>query len=281
MGAVITTAIVAALVGLTKWVSTFDNKDLKNALLTLGVLSGVLLTVSIITKEILIPIGKLWDKALIGIGVAALVITGLVGLTKWLSTFEEKKLHETYKTLGILTGMLVVVSLTIKTLLIPIGENAGDAALGLLIAGSTVAGIVGLVKWMSTFEEKKLHEAYKTMGILTATLLAVSFTIKYILTPIGRDASNALQGTLIAMAVVTSLVGLVKWMTTFDEKQLHEAYKSMAVLAGSLLIVSLTMRYILIPIGEQAKEALYGSAIAMAVVTGMVGLVKWMMSFDE
>ena len=281
MGAVITTAIVAALVGLTKWVSTFDNKDLKNALLTLGVLSGILLTVSIITKEILIPIGKLWDKALIGIGVAALVITGLVGLTKWLSTFEEKKLHETYKTLGILTGMLVVVSLTIRTLLIPIGENAGDAALGLLIAGSTVAGMVGLVKWMSTFEEKKLHEAYKTMGILTATLLAVSFTIKYILTPIGRDASNALQGTLIAMAVVTGLVGLVKWMTTFDEKQLHEAYKSMAVLAGSLLIVSLTMRYILIPIGEQAKEALFGSAIAMAVVTGMVGLVKWMMSFDE
>ena len=281
MGAVITTAIVAALVGLTKWVSTFDNKDLKNALLTLGVLSGILLTVSIITKEILIPIGKLWDKALIGIGVAALTIIGLVGLTYLLTKIEEKKLHETYKTLGVLTGMLVIVSLTIRTLLIPIGENAGDAALGILIAGSTVAGMVGLVKWMTTFDEKKLHEAYKTMGILTATLLAVSFTIKYILTPIGQDASNALQGTIIAMAVVTGLVGLVKWMTTFDEKQLHEAYKSMAVLAGSLLIVSLTMKYILIPIGEQAKEALFGSAIAMAVVSGLVGLVKWMTTFDE
>jgi len=280
MGAVITTAIVAALVGLTKWVSTFDNKDLKNALLTLGVLSGILLTVSIITKEILIPIGKLWDKALIGIGVAALVITGLVGLTKWVSTFDEKKLHEAYKTMGILTATLLAVSFTIKYILTPIGQDASNALQGTIIAMSVVTGLVGLVKWMTTFDEKQLHEAYKSMAVLAGSLLIVSLTMRYILIPIGEQAKEALFGSAIAMAVVSGLVGLVKWMTTFDEKKLHEAYKTMAVLSGTLLVVSLTMRYILIPIGQQAKEALFGSAIAMAVVSGLIGLAKWLTTFD-
>ena len=182
--------------------------------------------------------------------------------------------------MGILTGTLLVVSLTIRTLLIPIGEQFKDAMLGVIAAGAVVTGLVALVKWMTTFEETKLHEAYKSMGVLAATLLVVSLTIRYILTPIGQNASDALQGTIIAMAVVSGLVGLVKWMTTFDEKKLHEAYKSMAVLNGTLLIVSLTIRYILMPIGKQAKEALFGTAIAMAVVSGLIGLVKWLTTFD-
>lgn len=187
MGALITTAIVAALVGLTKIVTTFEDKELKNALIAMGALTGVLLIVSLVAKEVLIPIGKFGKEALIGSAITLGVIAGLTGIVKLLSSkyFNIKDLSESYKALGILTGVLLVVSLTIKTLLIPIGEQFKESMLGILAAGAVITGLVGLVKWMTTFEEKKLHEAYKSMGVLAATLLVVSLTIRYILTPIG------------------------------------------------------------------------------------------------
>ena len=86
MGAIITTAIVAALVGLTKWVTTFKNNELKNALIAMGVITGVLTAVSLITKEILIPIGKQWDSALIGSAIALAVVGGLAGIVRLLSS---------------------------------------------------------------------------------------------------------------------------------------------------------------------------------------------------
>ena len=76
-------------------------------------------------------------------------------------------------------------------------------------------------------------------------------------------AKEALFGSAIAMAVVTGMLGLVKWMMTFDEKKLHESYKALGILTAELLVISLTIKYILSPIGEQAKEALFGSAIAV------------------
>lgn len=281
MGAVVTLGIVTALVGLTKWVTTFEEKELKNALITIGVLTTVLLAVSLITENLLIPIGKHWEDALIGVGVTTLVMVGLVGLTKWFTTFDNKELTESLKAIGVLTGILLVVSLTIKYLLIPIGEQAKEALFGTAIAMAVVTGMIGLTKWLSTFDDKKLYETYKTLGILTAELLIISLTIKYLLIPIGETAKEALFGSAIALAVVTGMLGLVKWMMTFDEKALYESYKALGILTAELLVISLTIRYILTPIGEQAKEALFGSAIAMAVVTGMLGLVKWMMTFDE
>ena len=281
MGAVVTLGIVTALVGLTKWVTTFEEKELKNALITIGVLTTILLAVSLITENLLIPIGKHWKDALIGVGVTTLVMAGLVGLTKWFTTFDNKELTESLKAIGVLTGILLVVSLTIKYLLIPIGEQAKEALFGTAIAMAVVTGMIGLTKWLSTFDDKKLYETYKTLGILTAELLIISLTIKYLLIPIGETAKEALFGSAIALAVVTGMLGLVKWIMTFDEKELYESYKALGILTAELLVISLTIRYILTPIGEQAKEALFGSAIAMAVVTGMLGLVKWMMTFDE
>ena len=283
MGAIITTAIVAALVGLTKCVTTFKDTELKNALKTMGVITGVLLAVSLIAKELLIPIGKFGKDALIGAVITLGVVGGLIGIVKLLSSryFNVKDLTESYKALGVLTGVLLVVSLTTKFLLVPIGEQFKDAMLGVIAAGAIVTGLVALVKWMTTFKENKLHEAYKSMGVLAAALLVVSLTIKYILTPIGEQAKEALFGSAIAMAVVSGLVALVKWMTTFKENKLHESYKALGILTAELLVISLTIKYILTPIGEQAKEALFGSAVAMGVITGMLGLVKWMMTFEE
>lgn len=181
------------------------------------------------------------------------VVTGLVGLVKWLTTFDDKKLYESYKTLGILTAELLILSLTIKYILTPIGEQAKEAALGSVIAMSVITGMIGLVKWIMTFEEQELYESYKALGILTGELLVVSMTIKYILSPIGEQAKEALFGAAIALAVVGGMIGLVKWMMTFDEKKLYESYKALGILTAELLVISMTIKYILSPIGENAQ----------------------------
>ena len=52
----------------------------------MGVITGVLTAVSLITKEILIPIGKQWDSALIGSAIALAVVGGLAGIVRLLSS---------------------------------------------------------------------------------------------------------------------------------------------------------------------------------------------------
>lgn len=280
-GAGVALGVVLGLVGLTYLLTKIEEKKLQESYKTLGILTAELLIVSLTIRFILKPVGEQAKEALFGTSIAAGVIVGMISLVKWIMTFEEKKLYESYKALGILTAELLIISLTIKFILVPIGEKAKEALFGSVIAMGIVVGMVALVKWIMTFDEKKLHESYKALGILTAELLVISLTIKFILSPIGENAKEALFGSAIAMGVVVGMIALVKWIMTFDEKKLHESYKALGILTAELLVISLTIKYILSPIGEKAKEAFLGSAIAMGVILGLVGIVRLLMSFDE
>ena len=80
-------------------------------------LAGVLAITGIVIELLLIPIGKKLKPALLGSGVALLVVTGLVALTvalaKWVN---DKELEKARKTMIVLTGVLLIVSLTMKFL---------------------------------------------------------------------------------------------------------------------------------------------------------------------
>jgi hypothetical protein len=80
--------------------------------------------------------------------------------------------------------------------------------------------------------------------------LVISLTIKYVLSPIGEQAKEALFGSAVAMGVITGMLGLVKWIMTFEENELHESYKALGILTAELLVISMTIKYVLSPIGE-------------------------------
>jgi hypothetical protein len=77
-----------------------------------------------------------------------------------------------------------------------------------------------MVKWISTIEEKELSTANTTLIVLTGMLLAVSLIAAFILPTIGENIKDAALGALVVVSIIGLMVFAVKWMTTWDEKQI-------------------------------------------------------------
>lgn len=70
----ITLFIIVTLIFGTYILSNVDGKKAGYAILATAAMAFILLGISLITKDILIPIGKMWDDALIGAGVVLGII---------------------------------------------------------------------------------------------------------------------------------------------------------------------------------------------------------------
>lgn len=200
-------------------------------------------------------------------------VVGIVGIVKWMMGFDEKKLYESYKALAVLTAELLVISLTIKEILIPIGNNAKEALIGTAIAMGVVVALVGIVRLLMSFDEKEIKASYIALAVLTTELLVISLTIKELLTPIGNNAKAALFGTGVVLATIMGLVGITWLLTKIEQKDLVWSLAALGVLTVIVGLVALTTKYLLIPIGKEAKEALYGAGIALGIVAIMTGIV--------
>lgn len=121
VGAGIAMGILGILV-LGVWgISKFDKTDLLYGVTAVLILAMVLLVVSLIVKEILIPIGPDWDNALIGAAIS-MGILGLLGLGVWgLSKFSKKDLLYGAGAVALLAAALLLISVAVN-LMIPIGK---------------------------------------------------------------------------------------------------------------------------------------------------------------
>ena len=70
----ITLFIIVTLIFGTYILSNVDGKKAGYAILATAAMAFILLGISLITKDILIPIGKMWDDALTGTGVVLGII---------------------------------------------------------------------------------------------------------------------------------------------------------------------------------------------------------------
>ena len=116
--------------------------------------------------------------------------------------------------------MLLVVSLIAAFILPTIGENIEDVALGALVVVAIIGLMVLAVKWMTTWNEKQLQQANITLLVLTGMLLAVSLIAAYILPELGENWEDAAIGAVVVMGIIGIMVLMVKWITTFEEKQM-------------------------------------------------------------
>jgi glycopeptide antibiotics resistance protein len=60
-----------------------------------------------------------------------------------------------------------------------------------------------------------------------------------------NDIGDVLLGTIITMAVITFLVGMTKWLSTIEEKQLSQANMTLIVLTTMLVAISLIAAFVL------------------------------------
>ena len=147
--------------------------------------------------------------------------------------------------------MLLAISLIAAFILPTIGKNIEDAAIGALVVVFIIGLMVFTVKWMTSWDEKQLSQATATLLVLTGMLLAVSLIAAYILPTIGENIEDATLGAVVVMGIIGVMVLMVKWITTFKEKQMKYALWALASMTLMLLAVSLIALYILPDIAEK------------------------------
>lgn len=132
------------------------------------------------------------------------------------------------------------------------------------------------VRWMTSWPEKQLKQATTTLGVLTVMLLAVSLIACFILPKIGENWEDAAIGGVVVMAIIGLMVGMVWFMTKWEEKQMKYAIWAIAALTVVLLAVSLIALYILPEIGENWKAAAIGGAVVLGTIA-IMGLLVFLL----
>ena len=276
LGTVVTMAIITFLVGMVKWISTIDEKELSTANTTLIVLTGMLLAISLIAAFILPTIGENIEDAAIGTLVVVFIIGLMVFTVKWMTSWDEKQLSQATATLLVLTGMLLAVSLIAAFILPTIGENIEDATLGAVVVMGIIGVMVLMVKWITTFKEKQMKYALWALASMTLMLLAVSLIALYILPDIAEKWDQVLIGGSLVLGIIGIMSLMVYLMGKMEAKEVRNAAISMVIIAAMLAVTSWIVNELIIPIGEQAEEALYGSGIIVGLI-GVMGIMIYLL----
>jgi hypothetical protein len=198
----------------------------------------------------------------------------MVGLVFLITLMKKDQLMEGVLSLAILAGIVLVISLVAKFLLIPIGQEWKDAAIG----GAVVMAIIGLMVaavWAITaMNKEKLMEGVLSLAILAGIVLVISLVAKFLLIPIGQEWKDAAIGGAVVMIIIGLMVAYVYAITKMDKAKIIEGVVALGILAVIVLIVALVARYLLIPIGKEGKDAAIGGAIVLAIVYLMAQILK-------
>ena len=106
---------------------------------------------------------------------------------------------------------------------------------------------------------------------------ALALLIRFIIVPMGNQAAEAFLGSVITLGVLAGLIGGIWLLSRLDLKNVLKGLAYTAVLAVIYLGISLIVKQILIPIGEERKAALTGTAITLGILVGLIAGV-WILS---
>ena len=281
LGTLVAGVIVGFLVGMTKWISTMDKRKIKDVNDTLVIMMGMLVVVALVGTFLLPMIGKQIEDVILGGVAVTLIMTVMIGMVKWLSTMDKKNLKETNMTLIAMTVMLVAISVVGAFLLPSIGEKFKDAMIGAVAVFLIIGAMVGMVKLISMIDEKQLNETYTTLAVMTVMLTAVSLVSALILPAIGDQFDKVIIGAIVVMAIIGLMIGMVKWLSKTDEKELHQTYLTLAVLTVMLVAVSLIANYLLPEIGKNWKDISIGAVVVLGIIGVMLLMVTLLSKIDD
>lgn len=206
-------SILVLEVLLVRWIiNILTNKKISesigNAVSTIYAISVLLLSMSISMK---ILIGIVADNEFKDIFISFAIIAGFIGLSIWLINSlsdKDKKVSQSILALYAITGMLLIVSLIVAKIIIPIGEEAGSAALGALTVVLLMAAMVGIMWLVNQIEVKDVITGLGILAGIALLLLITSAITKELLIPIGEKALDALKGAGSIIAIIVVLGGI-------------------------------------------------------------------------
>ena len=92
----------------------------------------------------------------------------------------------------------------------------------------------------------------------------------------GENIEDAALGAVVVMGIIGVMVLMVKWITTFKEKQMKYALWALASMTLMLLAVSLIALYILPDIAEKWDQVLIGGGLVLGII-GIMSLMVYLM----
>ena len=196
-----------------------------------------------LVKQILIPIGEEWKAALTGTAITLGILVGLIAGVWILSKVKGKNILFSVLAVAGLAVILLGISLIVKDILIPIGQNWKAAAIGTIAVLAIIVGFGAI---------------FTVLGLLIKKFKSLA---KYIV-----------AGGLLAVLIggLGALIGGEIYLFALAASKIYEMNKGGAVLKGSGLI-ALILTGITTILG--ILGALSETVGVAAIIGGLVGTI--------
>lgn len=269
LGFLLIAAFTAGSIFAVKSLANIEGKELNNVTNALLKISAVFAIISLVSATLLVPIGKKACEVIKGAG----VVLGIIGISilgvKWLSNIQKETLESSIYALAALTVAFTIISLVSFTLLIPIGKRSDEVWSGVIIIGTIIGFFTIIVGTLSLFQ-KDVQKATNTLLILTGVFTLLSVVSLTLLIPIGKKAGDVTLGALILAAIIGVLVAGTWFLSTLDTKNILKALAVTVALAVIYVGIALITKDILIPIGQQTKQAGLGAGVTLLIIGALI-----------
>lgn len=273
--------VVVSLLILRSAVNGFKNiiKDLSDQKLdkslkyAQGVLTGIgLMIMSLSVSLLLLALtvkNNTVETIIASIGILTLFVAGSVYLVNKLSSIDSKNLNASTNAMLKIAGVFAIIALVSATLLAPIGNHLGDVIAGGLVVSLVIALGIFAVKYIAK-ANKDIEQGTTNLLKISLIFALVSIISLTLLIPIGKKADDVIGGTIITLTIIAGLIFGVKLLNKVNGKRALWGVAATAVLAVIYMGIALITKDLLIPIGQNGKEAGIGMGITLFIIVSLI-----------
>lgn len=273
--------VVVSLLILRSAVNGFKNiiKDLSDQKLdkslkyAQGVLTGIGLMVMSLSVSLLLLALTVKNNSvktiIASIGILTLFVAGSVYLVNKLSSIDPKNLNASTNAMLKIAGVFAIIALVSATLLAPIGNHLGDVIAGGLVVSLVIALGIFAVKYIAK-ANKDIEQGTTNLLKISLIFALVSIISLTLLIPMSKQADDVIVGAIITLTIIAGLIFGVKLLNKVNGKQALWGLAATAVLAVIYMGIALITKDLLIPIGQNGKEAGIGMGITLFIIVTLI-----------
>ena len=273
--------VVVSLLILRSAVNGFKNiiKDLSEQKLdeslkyAQGVLTGIgLMVMSLSVSLLLLALtvkNNTVETIIASIGILTLFVAGSIYLVNKLSSIDSKNLNASTNAMLKIAGVFAIIALVSATLLAPIGNHLGDVMTGGLVVSLVIALGIFAVKYIAK-ANKDIEQGTTNLLKISLIFALVSIISLTLLIPMSKQADDVIVGAIITFTIIAGLVFGVKLLNKVNGKLALWGVAATAVLAVIYMGITLITKDLLIPIGQNGKEAGIGMGITLFIIVTLI-----------
>lgn len=265
----ILTLFVAGSVYLVNKLSSIDSKNLNASTNAMLKIAGVFAIIALVSATLLAPIGNSLGDVMAGGLVVSLVIALGIFAVKYIAK-ANKDIEQGTSNLLKISLIFALVSIISLTLLIPVGKKAEDIIGGAIITLAIIGGLIYGVQLLNKIKGKRALWGLAATAILAVIYMGIALIAKDILVPIGQNFGDIMIGAIATMFIIAGLIFGTYILSKIDGKQALWSVAATVVLAVIYMGIALITKDLLIPIGQNGKEAGIGMGITLFIIAALI-----------